>query len=79
MPASTALPGHGLRSEGKPFLPSTDGECWVIPYRSSGEGHGVCACGESSGVLPSNNARKRWHRQHKKEVWARGQHEETRE
>lgn len=34
------------------------------------DGHGKCSCGALSGLLPSNNQRKAWHRLHKAEILA---------
>lgn len=63
--------GHGLISEGKPHL--VPGCCWSgdKPHRPWGyrrDGHGVCACGATSGHLGSDAQRKRWHKAHKQDV-----------
>lgn len=44
------------------------------PYGLSrrGDGHGRCSCGALSERLPSANARKRWHRDHKAAVMSSG-------
>ncbi|GAA2990544.1 hypothetical protein GCM10017559_08210 [Streptosporangium longisporum] len=60
------LSGHTLSNEGAPFT-------WIGSsgrhVRTAGR-HGValCSCGETSPPLGSNNARKRWHREHKDEL-----------
>lgn len=71
----TNLPGHALRSEGKPYVlkplgSDEAGGLWERTYESS---HGValCECGKASGWLTSNAARQRWHRAHKDEIRAR--------
>lgn len=56
--ATTQIPGHGLRAEGKP-----DGL-----YSGTRTGRGVCSCGAKSEVLQSDTSRKRWHVQHKADV-----------
>jgi hypothetical protein len=63
----TALAGHGLLAEGKPFA-HQDGT-WI---RAHGErtGAGLCSCGEASPVLGTDAARRRWHNQHKE--WESG-------
>lgn len=69
---STQLAGHGLQAEGMPYVRDPRTGTWVGTCMTW-EGHGLCSCGEASPVLPSNNARKRWHREvHKPEVRARG-------
>jgi len=66
----TNLPGHALRSEGKPYeLGPLDGERWVRSASGS-EGVALCECGTTSGWLTSDSARKRWHADHKAEVRA---------
>jgi hypothetical protein len=56
------LAGHGLRHEGR---------YWTgLRYVSGGMAPGVCECGAKSDDLPSANARKRWHRDHKADVQA---------
>jgi hypothetical protein len=37
----------------------------------NGEGATHCSCGEPSPVLPTTNARKRWHQEHKDAIRAR--------
>jgi hypothetical protein len=67
--ASTRLAGHALQHEGKPYKP---GELnpWLRAYGTS-SGAGLCECGETSPVLGSDAARKRWHRDvHKPQVRA---------
>jgi hypothetical protein len=72
---STRLPGHGLLSEGWPCEwrqgDEEDAPTWHRSARHDWRGHGVCSCGAHSGVLETNNARKRWHREHKDEIRSR--------
>lgn len=63
MPKQLRVSGHELVDEGAPF--SLDG--WAY-WPRRGTGHGKCRCGLLSPELPSEAARKRWHRQHKEEV-----------
>lgn len=63
---ATIVPGHGLQFEGRAY---DDDARWVLYGKT---GRGLCSCGELSPVLPSIAARKRWHREHKAEVKARG-------
>lgn len=59
-PKGGRLDGHGLRNEGR---------YWSgLSYRSDGMAPGICECGTESALLPSANARKRWHRDHKDEL-----------
>jgi hypothetical protein len=61
----TALKGHALRSEGKPYkFGGEEQERWVRVERSW-SGVALCECGATSPVLDSNGARQRWHRVHK--------------
>lgn len=72
MDTSTRLPGHGLLSEGWPYERRQGDEeeapSWHKSPRPDWSGHGVCSCGAHSGVLETNNARKRWHKAHKDEI-----------
>lgn len=63
MKTNTRLAGHELRHEGR---------VWNGVTREYGNGSGVtaCTCGVESPYLPSTNARKRWHREHKDAVRA---------
>jgi hypothetical protein len=62
--AVTQIPGHGLKSEGKPYGPGTTG--YGGHMRIAGRvGYALCSCGEISPDLESDNARKRWHKEHK--------------
>jgi hypothetical protein len=64
---NTRLSGHGLNSEGAAYeRGGYTGNAWV-PARSW-TGVALCECGETSPVLESNGARKRWHAQHKDAV-----------
>jgi hypothetical protein len=56
---STRLAGHTLPDEGR--IRDSDGY-WIAT------GPAVCSCGETSDELPSDNARRRWHRNHKQTV-----------
>ena len=58
------LAGHTLLREGAPYTRAGKNSEWEQVY-FSWTGQGVCSCGEYSDVLHSNNARKRWHRDHK--------------
>lgn len=68
-PVPVVVPGHGLRDEGKPFWWSEHRQEYVRKPGCDSEGQALCRCGEFSGVLPTDAARKRWHRAHKEEVW----------
>ena len=64
---------HGLQFEGAPHLVAEDGRVHRVsrPWGGvSGEGRGVCRCGAYSDILPSAHQRKKWHREHKREVGA---------
>lgn len=67
----TNLRGHALRSEGKPYKRDDEGR-WVRvsfgQFTGSGPGVALCECGETSLVLESNAARRRWHARHKDAV-----------
>lgn len=54
------LAGHILPNEGRIFGNG-------IGYPKA-EGRAECSCGATSEVLPSANARKKWHRGHKAAV-----------
>ena len=70
---NTRLAGHGLRSEGAPFMLNEDGN-WARSSRHfstvSGVGRGPCECGAVSPLTNSSTDRKKWHREHKAEVSA---------
>lgn len=55
MKGKTLLKGHSLYREGDSITMG-----W--------HGQGKCSCGAISEFLSSNNARKRWHSQHKAEL-----------
>ena len=55
----TLVKGHTLSMEGQP-----------VGYARNGPGQGICSCRQLSPVLPTNAARKRWHKQHKDEILA---------
>ena len=60
MTTPTRLAGHGLFNEGR---------YWTgFRYVSGGMATGVCECGAKSKPLPSANARKKWHRDHKNDI-----------
>lgn len=67
---STRVPGHALIAEGEPYY--ENGRQRFLWRGDGGEGRALCECGELSEALPFGDARKRWHRQHKEEVKARG-------
>lgn len=56
---NTRLAGHTLPDEGR--IRDTDGY-WTKT------GAAVCSCGEKSEPLSSDNARRRWHSQHKQQA-----------
>lgn len=73
----TNLPGHALRSEGKPYVPNPDTDYYAMhdpdyPWRRTPGnefvGVALCECGETSAELGSDAARKRWHAGHKEAV-----------
>ena len=70
--AYTQVKGHGLQAEGKPFRPAKRSlDVYQLPgwTRANGwVGHAVCSCGEASGELGSDAARKRWFSEHKTDV-----------
>jgi hypothetical protein len=62
---SNILPGHALRNEGRVFW---DEHLERADDDPPSRGSAVCECGATSPVLDSDNARKRWHREHKDEM-----------
>lgn len=69
--ASTRLAGHGLQSEGKPYIPGGGGlsdEPWIRPRGRQPDGVALCECGWTSPELNSDGRRKRAHRVHKSEI-----------
>lgn len=72
---SSRLSGHTLRSEGKPFVWTTNGGRYV--RTENVEGVGLCSCGAHSKKLTSDGARKRWHRAHKDEIRAKADAQEV--
>lgn len=61
--ATARVPGHTL-----PF----EGRISEFNRMSNGPGKGSCSCGATSTqVLPNTANRKRWHREHKREVLER--------
>lgn len=60
----TVVAGHGLQREGRPFRRDFLWNRWIF-LGPSGEGVGLCRCGQASPVLPTNAARRRWHNEHK--------------
>lgn len=67
----TALTGHALRSEGKPY--QLGEESGALDVRAPGAGgFGLCECGISSSWLTSDGARKRWHAAHKEAIRREG-------
>lgn len=68
MPKNTRLSGHTLSSEGKPFAWTRNGGRYIRAEGS--QGVGLCSCGAHSKTLDSDNARKRWHVDHKDDIRA---------
>lgn len=66
--AYTQIPGHGLQAEGRAYGDNGNGGWTRIMV---GDGVGLCSCGDTSEVLPSDAARKRWHKDHKADAVAR--------
>lgn len=68
----TALKGHALQSEGKPYERGEYGGKWIrvsyAQFPTSPAGVGLCECGATSPVLESNGARRRWHADHKEKI-----------
>jgi hypothetical protein len=67
------IPGHGLINEGVGYEPGHSAEkylrrYWTMPHDVNGVA--VCRCGMTSPPLPSNAARKRWHKDHKASLLA---------
>jgi hypothetical protein len=63
---SKKIHGHALMFEGRAYTHDAYG----LEFDFVAEGRGGCECGARSPALPSNNARKRWHREHKDAVIA---------
>jgi len=66
----TRVAGHGLWSEGAPYMIDEDGN-WTRSghfHTVSGVGRGVCECGAASPVTNSSGGRKKWHAEHKAKV-----------
>jgi hypothetical protein len=69
--ASTRLAGHGLQSEGRPYVLAgrdDEAERWVRADRWEREGAALCECGWTSAWLESNGQRQRSHREHKETI-----------
>lgn len=65
--------GHELRSEGQAYNITTNWQGKTgIRYTGAFTGMALCACGSTSELLPSDAARKRWHREHKQAVISTG-------
>lgn len=65
----TRVAGHGLRSEGAPFLVSETGDIVRVGgWGVGGRGRAWCECGELSPICDSAGQRRQWHRDHKAEV-----------
>ena len=58
---STRLAGHGLRHEGRHWVPA-------VGYVAGGSAPGKCECGAESPTLTSAAVRKRWHKEHKQQI-----------
>lgn len=70
---NTRIAGHGLQMEGRALRKAGQWDSASVivqgtPYcRADGPaGIAVCQCGEVSGALLSDAARKRWHAEHKR-------------
>jgi len=61
-PKVPRVPGHELRQDGHPYRWSKGK--WIT-WQSDRMGHALCYCGDASPLLPSREARIRWHKQHK--------------
>lgn len=72
MPTNTRLPGHTLRSEGKPYVWSSGRymRANIALGRDVPEGRALCSCGTASQKLSSDAERKRWHATHKQQIRA---------
>lgn len=60
--------GHGLINEGTGYEPGWPPEAYLRRFWTMAHDRGgvaVCWCGAISDPLPSDAARKRWHRDHK--------------
>ena len=73
MDTSSRLRGHGLLSEGRPYIwrqgDEEDAPSWHRADRWEHAGHGVCSCGAASpDALETNGARQRWHKAHKEQI-----------
>ena len=69
--AAVRVPGHTLRSEGKPYkvLVVTEAGTQVSQrVYDSKTGRALCSCGALSDLLTTDGQRKRWHRAHKTEI-----------
>lgn len=62
--ATTRLAGHAMSWEGQ----ALDSTGRFADRNSRSAGRTRCECGQWSPELPSNGARKRWHREHKTAV-----------
>jgi hypothetical protein len=65
------IKGHGLVNEGVGYPPTELPETilrryWCMYHDQNGVA--LCRCGAVSDPLPSNAARKRWHREHKRQI-----------
>jgi hypothetical protein len=65
---NTRVAGHGLNSEGKPFVISERTGGPVSPAYYTPSGSALCECGWMSEVLESNGQRKKAHAAHKDEM-----------
>jgi hypothetical protein len=59
-PYKGKVAGHALESGGRSHA--------EYPYRKDIPRPAVCECGATSELLPTNEARKQWHREHKADM-----------
>jgi hypothetical protein len=65
------LRGHTLRDEGAAFEadPTVISRVRRVTWNTTGgHGFGLCSCGAKSPVLGTGQARKDWHRDHKRSL-----------
>ena len=68
LPHFSKMTGHALKREGKAYAPTEHG--WEAT--SSALGVGLCQCGDRSPVCTSDRQRKKWHKNHKDALYAKG-------
>lgn len=70
---SPRVPGHGLLLEGACHDDNGKAVVHLFSFERAGSGRAKCECGQMSERLPSGNARKRWHREHRSLIVQRRQ------